>query len=92
MRPHFTSRIWVVGAEDVVVVSGFATRRCDAPQLNLGDSLVHFELSDTCAPCLSVLRSFAQLVPAACLWRIHEKVVNLCRLLKQVLYSFLYQS
>ena len=66
MRPHFTSRIWVVGAEDVVVVSGFATRRCDAPQFNLlGDSLVHFELSDTCVTCLSVLHSFAQLVPTA---------------------------
>ena len=25
MRPHFTSRIWVVGVEDVVVVSHFIT-------------------------------------------------------------------
>ena len=67
MHARFASRIWVVGAEDVVVVSGFVTRRSDAPQFNLGDSIVYFDLSDTCVSCLSVLRSFTQLVPSACL-------------------------
>ena len=50
MHARFASRIWVVGAEDVIVVSGFVTRRYDTPQFNLADSIVHFELSDVCVP------------------------------------------
>ena len=71
MRPHFNSRIWVVGAEDVVVVSGIATRRCDAPQLNLGDSLVHFELSDTYVCAMPLCASLVRTARPSCLFVAH---------------------
>ena len=84
--------IWVISLVVVYIVVEFSSCRFLVSQLDMSDAFMHFELSHTCAPCLSAFRSFAQLIPAAYLWRIHEKVSGLCWFLKKVLNGLFYHS